>query len=128
MIRNVLGPTTAMASVFYTLSPRRLLGLCRKQVRLRMGTENQKIRVGALKQTDVCLLIFRINPKMIYGRIEEKIPFTYIYNMYMVLFLLILILYGEKAPQIAPKAAKIPSKLPTSRRGTLEGLNFVLVL
>ena len=62
-----------------------------EKVRLRMETENQKIRVGALKQSSVCLLIFRINQKVKYGRKEEKIPFPYIYNMCMVLFLLMLI-------------------------------------
>ena len=55
---------------------------------------------------------------MIYGQKEEKILSTYIYNTCMVLVVAVLTLYGEKLPQIAPKAAKVARNFPTSRRGT----------
>jgi hypothetical protein len=56
--------------------------------------------------------IIRATPKYRYGRKEEKIPFTYIYNTYMVLVVSVLTLYGEKLPQIAPNAAKMPGIAP----------------
>jgi hypothetical protein len=49
---------------------------------------------------------------MMYRRKEEKILFTYICNMHMVLSMHLIIFYGEKEPQNAPKAAKMLTIAP----------------